>query len=177
MLRFCSPHAVFLADFQRAEKPRPTAVHRPVWSKQKMSAAGLLAPPGSLRWLARLAPASRLEAAVGPGLLRRHPLPSRRVGLCQPRVPWGPRAKLWPQGEKRSGSPHAVRFPELWDLHPGLGSHTCRLLSGCRRPASRLSHGKGLWALPFVRFAVPSPSVVGLWIPKPPDWTRVRATW
>lgn len=107
-----------------------------------MSAAGLLAPPGSLRWLARLAPASRLEAAVGPGLLRRHPLPSRRVGLCQPRVPWGPRARLWPQGEKRSGSPRAVRFPELWDLHPGLGSHTCRRLRGCWRPAVGFPTGR-----------------------------------
>lgn len=101
-----------------------------------MSAAGLLASPGTLRWLACLAPAARLEAAVGPGLLRKHPLPSRRVGLCQPRVAWGPRARLWPQGEKRSRSPRAVRFPELWDLHPGLGSDTCRLPSAAGGPQS-----------------------------------------
>lgn len=96
-----------------------------------MSAAGSLAPPGTLRRLARPAPAPRLEAAVGPGLLRRRPMPPRRVGLCQPRVPRGPGTRLWPQGEERSGSPRAVRFPELWDVHPGLGSNTCSLLGGC----------------------------------------------
>lgn len=80
---------------------------------------------------ARPAPAPRLEAAVGPGLLRRCPMPPRRVGLCQPRVPWGPRARLWPQGEKRSGFPRAVHFPELWDLHPGLGSDIHSLLWSC----------------------------------------------
>lgn len=101
-----------------------------------MSAADLLAPPRTLRWLASLAPASRLEAAVGPGLLRRHPLPSRRVGLCQPRVPWGGRGRGSDRRERNgSRSPRAVRFPELWDLHPGLGSDTCRLLRCCWRPA------------------------------------------
>lgn len=146
-----------------------------------MSAADLLAPPRTLRWLASLAPASRLEAAVGPGLLRRHPLPSRRVGLCQPRVPWGGQGRGSDRRERNgSRSPRAVRFPELWDLHPGLGSDTCRLLRCCWRPAvgfprERVGAGGGELLL------CASVSLRHQWwacgVAIPADWTRVRADW
>lgn len=144
---FCSLPAVFLAGFQRAEKPWPTAVHRAVSSKQQQKKCQRLAssplpetcgarPPN---------PRARLKAAVGLGLLRRFPLPPRRVGLCQPRDRWGPRARLWSQGEKRSGSPRAVHFPEPWDLHPGLGSDKCSLLGR----GSGAGEGSG-WCSRFV---------------------------
>lgn len=138
-----------------------------------MSAAGSLAPPGTLRRLARPAPAPRLEAAVGPGLLRRRPMPPRRVGLCQPRVPRGPGTRLWPQGEERSGSPRAVRFPELWDVHPGLGSNTCSLLGGCGGagpPSSWKGDSDRAPPPPFA--ATGGPLDLGS-----ADWTWVRADW
>lgn len=119
-------------------------------------------------------PRARLKAAVGLGLLRRFPLPPRRVGLCQPRDRWGPRARLWSQGEKQSGSPRAVHFPEPWDLHPGLGSDKCSLLRGEWGAQSAFPSRRQALVV-CVRF--PSWSGVGLCTCKTADWSWVRATW
>lgn len=127
MLCFWLPRAVFLADFQRAEKPRPTAIHHPVWNKQKMSAAGSLTSPGNLRWPARPAPVPRLRPRSagcfsGSAHCRREELGSVSRGSLG-----GPRHGCNRRERNGAGSPRAVRFPELWDLHPGLGSDTCSL--------------------------------------------------
>ncbi|EAW78548.1 hCG2044896 [Homo sapiens] len=96
-----------------------------------MSAAGPFAPPGDLRRVACPAPEPRLEAAVGPGLLRRHPLPPRRVGLCQPRVSRGRGRGSGLSGRrKRNGaSPRARRDSLSCGTCTQDSAHTCSSLS------------------------------------------------
>lgn len=78
-----------------------------------------------------------------------------------------------------SRSPRAVRFPELWDLHPGLGSDTCRLLRCCWRRAVGFPKGRGGGGAELLLCA--SVSLRHQWwvcvVAIPADWTRVRADW
>ena len=92
-----------------------------------MSAAGSLTSPGNLRWSARPAPVPRLRPRSarcfsGGVHCRREELGSVSRGSLG-----GPRHGCNRRERNGAGSPRAVRFPELWDLHPGLGSDICSL--------------------------------------------------
>ncbi|XP_024101052.1 uncharacterized protein LOC112132745 [Pongo abelii] len=112
-----------------------------------MSAAGPFAPPGDLRRVACPAPEPRLEAAVGPGLLRRHPLPPRRVGLCQPRVSRGRGRGSGLSGRrKRNGASSRARRASL----------SC---GTCTQDSAHTMQFAFLLGTPIVRIRHPSPAV------------------
>ena len=98
--------------------------------KKKKPATGYLTRPGTLRCspVRPPRPAWRPQSAwgfSGGARCRCEELGSVSRGFLG-----GLRVRHLTQGEKRSGSPCTVHFPELWDLHPGLGSDTCSLLRG-----------------------------------------------
>ena len=73
--------------------------------KKKKASDWLSHPSRDPAVLARPASVPRLEAAVGLGLLRRCPLPLRRVGLCQPRVSRGAEGEALDAGRETERVP------------------------------------------------------------------------
>ncbi|EDL38887.1 mCG140524, partial [Mus musculus] len=109
VLVFCSPPAVFLADFQRARKVQTCSGPPRVPEPQKQTSAQELQVRRELRGAGPPSPVPAYRPRPAWGL--RTPLPPRRARLCQPRGAggWGQAGRA-PRGQEWNWSPCSVSY-------------------------------------------------------------------